>query len=83
MASRNVFKVFVGNLPWTVGHMELRQHFSQFGHVVSSNVNFDRSTGMSKQYGFVTFGNRTGYDAALNKSTHLLEGHILDVNPVK
>lgn len=83
MASRNVLKVFVGNLPWTVGHRELRQHFAQFGHVVTSNVIFDRSTGMSKHFGFVQFGNRTGYDAALNKATHLLEGHILDVHPTK
>lgn len=83
MASRNIFKVFVGNLPWTVGHKELRQHFAQFGYVVSSNVIFDRSTGMSKGFGFVQFGNKNGYDSALNKSTHLLEGHILDVNPTK
>ena len=83
MASRNIFKVFVGNVPWTVGHKELRHHFSQFGHVVSSNVIFDRSTGMSKSFGFIQFGNRNGYEAALNKSSQLLEGHILDVNPTK
>lgn len=83
MASRNALKVFVGNLPWTVGHRELRQHFSQFGHVVNSNVIFDRSTGISKNFGFVQFGKKTGYDAALNKTTHLLEGHILDVHPTK
>lgn len=83
MASRNVCKLFVGNLPWTVGHRELRHHFSQFGHVVFTNVVFDRSTGMSKQFGFVQFGNKAGYDAALNKSTHLLEGNILEINPLK
>lgn len=83
MASRNVFKLFVGNLPWTVGHMELRQYFSQFGYVTGSNVIFDRSTGMSKGFGFINFGNREAYNSALSKSTHLLEGHILDVNPTK
>lgn len=83
MASRNAFKLFVGNLPWTVGHRELRQHFSQFGHVVNSNVIFDRSTGLSKHFGFILFANRTGYDTALNKGTHLLEGNILDVFPSK
>lgn len=83
MASRNAFKVFVGNLPWTVGHRELRQHFSQFGHVVSSNVIFNRSTGLSKHYGFVQFANRTAYDSAINKTSQVLEGNVVDVFPTK
>lgn len=81
MASRNIYRVFVGNLPWTVGHRELRHHFSQFGHISNSNVVFDRSTGMSRGFGFVQFGNRNGFDAAINKSTHFLEGNNLDVQP--
>ena len=83
MASRNLYKLFVGNLPWTVGHMELRQYFAQFGYVTNSTVIFDHSTGMSKGFGFINFGNKDAYHNALNKSTHLLEGHILDVNTSK
>lgn len=81
MASRNIYKVFVGNLPWTVGHRELRQHFSQFGHVINTHVVFNKSTGMSRGFGFVQFGNRNSFDNAISKSTHFLEGNNLHVQP--
>lgn len=79
MASRAFLQLYVGNLPWTVGHRELRKHFSQFGYVIKANVVFDKSTGMSKGFGFVQFGNNNSYDAAVRKSTQILEGKILDV----
>lgn len=82
MAARSIHKLFIGNLPWTVGHRELRQHFSQFGYVITANVIFDRSKGMSKGFGFVQFGNRNAYEAALNKSPQFLEGNTLNVQPL-
>lgn len=79
MASRNFLQLYVGNLPWTVGHRELRKHFSQFGFVSKATVVFDKSTGMSKGFGFVQYGNNNCYDSAVRKPTHILEGKILDV----
>lgn len=81
MASRNLYRMFVGNLPWTVSHRELRQHFSQFGYISNAHVVFDKSTGLSRGFGFIQFGNRNSFDAAINKATHILEGNILDVQP--
>ncbi|KAJ8973780.1 hypothetical protein NQ317_002983 [Molorchus minor] len=55
---RNLYKLYVGNLPWTIGHNELR---NTFGHVNSASVVFDRKRGLSKNFGFVIFSNREGY----------------------
>lgn len=78
---RNLFKLYVGNLPWTVGNNELKQYFSKFGHIYSANVIFDRSTGLSKNYGFVIYSNREGYETASNATAHKLEGNHLKVQP--
>jgi len=82
MAARAVQRIFVGNLPWTVGHQELRHYFAEFGHVGSAHVVFDKNSGMSKGYGFVNFGNQSGFSNAINKQNHHLEGNHLTVNPV-
>jgi len=77
MAARNINKIFVNNLPWTIGHQELRQHFAQFGFVTSANVVFDKSTGLSRGYGFVQYANRQGVEAASAKSLQFLEGNMV------
>lgn len=73
-------KLFVGNMPWTVANQDLRLYFSKFGPVVQSAVVFDQQIGMSKGYGFVIYGNKEGYNAAL-KGTHRLDGRTLNVEP--
>lgn len=78
-------KIFVGNLPWSVGHAELRDFFRQFGRVTSANVTYDRNTGCSKGYGFVMFANDRD-DKVLqrleSKDQLFLEGHHLTIQPV-
>lgn len=46
-------KLFVGNLPWSVGDIELEQIFSPHGQVQSARVITDRDTGRSRGFGFV------------------------------
>lgn len=53
-AKSGIQKLFVSNLPWTVSHRELRNYFAEFGRVITANVIFDKKTGISKRYGFVT-----------------------------
>lgn len=81
MAARAINKLFVGNLPWTIGSRELKAYFSEFGHVVSATVVFDRNSGMSRGYGFVLFSTQGGYDNATGRQNHTLEGNILSVQP--
>jgi RNA recognition motif-containing protein len=46
-------KLFVGNLPWSVGDAELGEIFAAHGDVQSARVITDRDTGRSRGFGFV------------------------------
>lgn len=46
-------KLFVGNLPWSVGDAQLEQLFADHGEVRSARVITDRDTGRSRGFGFV------------------------------
>jgi len=48
-------KLYVGNLPYTVGVDALRAHFTQAGEVVDAVVITDKYSGRSKGFGFVEF----------------------------
>lgn len=76
-----LYKLYVGNIPWTVGHTELRQYFSKFGPVNLASVVFDKSTGVSRNFGFVFFGNKEGFEKAQSVQQHKLEGNNLTVQP--
>lgn len=77
---RNSYKIFVSNLPWTVGQKELQLYFSQFGHISSAAIVYDKLQGFSKGYGFVVFSSRDGFNSACNMNRHFLEGRILTVD---
>lgn len=77
--ARNTYKLFVGNLPWTIGSNELATYFSRFGHVANAEVVFDKNLGLSKYYGFVMFSQRDALNSASNQNTHVLEGRVLNV----
>ncbi|CAH2064226.1 unnamed protein product [Thlaspi arvense] len=49
-------RVYVGNLSWGVDDMALESLFSEQGKVVEARVIYDRDTGRSKGFGFVTLG---------------------------
>jgi cold-inducible RNA-binding protein len=46
-------KLYVGNLSYQTQESDLREHFAQFGEVVSANVVTDRDTGRSRGFAFV------------------------------
>ena len=52
----NPNKLFVGNLAWGVDDVTLAQLFSDFGNVVEAKVVYDRDSGRSRGFGFVTYG---------------------------
>ncbi|XP_059614831.1 SRA stem-loop-interacting RNA-binding protein, mitochondrial [Phlebotomus argentipes] len=78
-STKNVYKLFVGNIPWTVGTRELRLYFSEFGRVLQANVVFDKNTGLSQGYGFVSL-NKEGLENVESKQQHILEGYTLHLD---
>ncbi len=46
-------RLFVGNLPYSVGESELETAFAEYGTVVSAVVIRDRESGRSRGFGFV------------------------------
>ncbi|VVC94104.1 unnamed protein product [Leptidea sinapis] len=74
-------RLYVANLAWTVGHRQLKEYFAHFGPVQSARVVFDRSTGLSKGYGFVEFVSSESAADVTNKQSHTLEGLNLTIQP--
>lgn len=49
-------KVFVGGISWQAREADLTSFFANYGPVVEAKIIRDTTTGKSKGYGFVTFG---------------------------
>ncbi len=73
-------KLFVGNLPWSVGDAELNEIFAAHGSVQSARVISDRDTGRSRGFGFVEM--ETDDVSALLRATdgREVDGRNLRVN---
>ncbi|XAR50263.1 hypothetical protein NMG60_11004542 [Bertholletia excelsa] len=67
------YKIYVGNLPWDVDNGRLEQVFSEHGKVVDARVVYDRETGRSRGFGFVTMST----EAELNDAIENLDGQNL------
>lgn len=78
-ASKNIYRLFVGNLPWTVSHQQLKVYFKDFGRVINANVIFDKKTGLSRGYGFVTLNGLKTVEKIENEQKHVLEGNYLNI----
>lgn len=48
-------KIYVGNLPFTIDDLQLKELFSKFGEVEEAIVIKNKFNGRSKGFGFVTF----------------------------
>ncbi|KAJ6888801.1 28 kDa ribonucleoprotein [Populus alba x Populus x berolinensis] len=73
------YRIYVGNLPWDVDSGRLEQIFSEHGKVVSARVVFDRETGRSRGFGFVTMST----ESELNDAIAALDGQNLDGRPIR
>ncbi|PON93665.1 Splicing factor-like protein [Trema orientale] len=73
------FRIYVGNLPWDVDNGRLEQVFSEHGKVVEARVVYDRETGRSRGFGFVTMSSET----EMNDAIAALDGQTLDGRAIR
>ncbi|XWS51324.1 hypothetical protein CRYUN_Cryun12cG0167300 [Craigia yunnanensis] len=73
------FRIYVGNIPWDVDNARLEQIFSEHGKVVDARVVYDRETGRSRGFGFVTMSSET----ELNDAIAALDGQSLDGRAIR
>ncbi|KAK4803502.1 hypothetical protein SAY86_003319 [Trapa natans] len=73
------FRIYAGNLSWDVNDARLEQVFSEHGKVISARVVFDRETGRSRGFGFVTMASET----EMNDAIAALDGQTLDGRAIR
>jgi cold-inducible RNA-binding protein len=77
-------KIFVGNLPFTMGEEELRDLFAQKGPVESVTLMRDMETGRSRGFAFVEMSNDEGARKAISElNAYSVGGRNLTVNEAR
>ncbi|PON94851.1 Splicing factor-like protein [Trema orientale] len=75
------YKLFVGNLSWSVTSESLIKAFQEYGNVVGARVLYDGETGRSRGYGFVCYNTKAEMDTALESLNGVeLEGRAMRVS---
>ncbi|XP_010529882.1 PREDICTED: RNA-binding protein CP29B, chloroplastic-like [Tarenaya hassleriana] len=72
-------RVYVGNLSWAVDDMALESLFNEQGKVVEARVIYDRDSGRSKGFGFVTYNS----PQEVNNAIRSLNGADLDGRQIR
>ncbi|KAG9446462.1 hypothetical protein H6P81_012590 [Aristolochia fimbriata] len=73
------YRLYVGNLPWGVDDGRLEQAFSEYGKVVQARVVYDRETGRSRGFGFVTMSSQGELEDAIQG----LDGQTMDGRTIR
>ncbi|CAN6465145.1 unnamed protein product [Victoria cruziana] len=76
------YKIYAGNLAWTLTSDGLRSAFEAQSGLVGAKVVYERDSGKSRGFGFVSFQSREDAESALaNVNGAELEGRPLRLNP--
>jgi len=75
-------RLFVGNIPHRTSDEELRQWVESRGFAVESvEIIYDRTTGKSRGFGFISLADPNEVDTAINLlNGRRMEGRVLTVN---
>lgn len=76
--------IYIGNLSYDVTKEDLLNAFKVFGEVISAYVINDRSTGVSRGFGFVEMLSKESGQAAISSlNGTLLKGRSINVNEAR
>ena len=75
-----MFKLFIGGISPETSEEDLQAYFGSYGKLTGFKIVYDKHTGVSKGYGFITCENKLMHDKILEKKKHLVRGRIVDVN---
>lgn len=74
-------KLYVGNLSWNTQEDGFRSAFERFGELEEAKIIYDRETGRSRGFGFVTFAqDEEAMNAISEMDGQELDGRNLRVN---
>lgn len=75
------YKIYVGNIPWSMDESQLEQMFSEHGKVASTSIVRERDTGRSRGFGFVVVSSEDEMNNAIAAfDGKNLEGRTIKVN---
>ncbi|KAK6131590.1 hypothetical protein DH2020_034604 [Rehmannia glutinosa] len=75
------YKLYAGNLSWSLTSQALREVFAEQPGFISAKVVYDRESGRSRGFGFITFSSAEEVESALNAMNGLeVEGRPLRLN---
>lgn len=76
-------RLFVGNLPFSIDDVALREMFSSFGDVLEANIIIDRATNRSKGFGFVEMEEAAAVEAIKSLDGKEVESRQIVVNEAR
>eukprot|EP00189_Rhodosorus_marinus_P012801 CAMPEP_0184738282 /NCGR_PEP_ID=MMETSP0315-20130426/973_1 /TAXON_ID=101924 /ORGANISM="Rhodosorus marinus, Strain UTEX LB 2760" /LENGTH=138 /DNA_ID=CAMNT_0027205929 /DNA_START=142 /DNA_END=558 /DNA_ORIENTATION=+ len=77
-------KLFVGGISWATNDEMLREAFASYGSVLDAKVIYDRDTGRSRGFGFVTFEeDGDAEEAMVSMDGEEFDGRVIRVNEAK
>jgi RNA recognition motif-containing protein len=80
----STMKLYVGNLSYSTDDSDLNNLFSETGTVESARIVTDRTTGLSRGFGFVEMASRPEGEAAITQfNGKEINGRSLKVNEAK
>lgn len=72
-------KLFVGGISQSTKIEDLRNYFSNFGHIREARVLYDGKTGKSRGFGFVLFEDPSAIDRALFLPEHKIKNKKIEI----
>lgn len=77
-------KLYVGNLPFSLGENDIQEVFAEYGEVASVKLITDKMSGRKKGFGFVEMANDADAQKAINELNGKdLEGRNIIVNEAR